>query len=101
MLGQSKNYDSDITELIETSIIERKESICDTWDAVKVMSLPWGVKDFIEPNEAEGFTTFVETLVNTSITLPSGYVADILKGDVKEKKGKYLLIMRYILSHLV
>jgi len=65
------------------------------------MSLPWGVKDFIEPSEAEGFSEYVESIVNTSILLPSGEVADILKGDVKEKKGKYLLIMRYELSKLV
>lgn len=64
------------------------------------MSLPWGVKDFIEPEASEEFTKYIESIANGSINLPSGHVAEILKGDVKEKKGKFLLIMRYELSTL-
>jgi len=30
MLGQSSAYSNDIVELIETSIVERKDNICDT-----------------------------------------------------------------------
>jgi len=65
------------------------------------MSLPWGVKDFIEPEHAQAFTDYITSIVNTSLELPSGHVADIIKGDVKEKKGKFLLIMRYELSKLI
>lgn len=65
------------------------------------MSLPWGVKDFIEPAEAKGFSEYVKSIVDTTLTLPTGYVAQVLKCDVKEKKGKYLFIMRYELSKLV
>lgn len=30
MLGQSNEYENEIIELIETSIVERKGNICDT-----------------------------------------------------------------------
>lgn len=100
MLGLSNEYSKEIINLLEESIVERKGNICDTWDTVKVMSLPWGVKDFIEPEHAEEFTAYVLSIVNKSLELPSGNIADILKGDVKEKKGKFLLIMRYELSKL-
>lgn len=64
------------------------------------MSLPWGVKEFIEPAQAEAFTSYITTLASTTLVLPSGNEADIVKADVKEKKGKFLLIMRYQLSKL-
>lgn len=64
------------------------------------MSLPWGVKDFIEPSASEAFKNFIADLVETELSLPSGYVAKILKADVKEKKEKFLMIMRYQLTTL-
>lgn len=64
------------------------------------MSLPWGVKEFIEPEVAGEFTDFVTGLAETEMSLPSGNVAKILKADVKEKKGKFLMIMRYQLTTL-
>jgi hypothetical protein len=64
------------------------------------MSLPWGVKEFIEPEAAEAFTEYAVGLVSQQLELPSTNIAEILKADVKEKKGKFLLIMRYQLSKL-
>jgi len=100
MLGNNNDFKNELIELIENSIIERQGNICDTWDAVKVMSLPWGVKEFVELDQAEAYSEFVSTLVETSMSLPSGNVANILKADVKTKKDKSLLIMRYQLTTL-
>ena len=100
MLGNNNDFKNELIELIENSIIERQGNICDTWDAVKVMSLPWGVKEFVELEQSEAYSEFVSTLVETSMNLPSGNVANILKADVKTKKDKSLLIMRYQLTTL-
>lgn len=62
------------------------------------MSLPWGVKEFVEPDQAEAFGDYVKGLVETEITLPSENIASVLKADVKVKKDKCLLIMRYELT---
>jgi len=42
--------------------------------------------------------TFTETLAKQSFNLPSGNVIQVLKADVKERKGNYLLIMRYAVT---
>lgn len=65
------------------------------------MSLPWGVKEFVALEVSEDYGTFVQGLVETEITLPSGNIAGIIKADVKTKKDKALLIMRYQLSKIV
>lgn len=62
------------------------------------MTLPWGVKDFIEPDHAEAFKAFIETIKDAVIELPSDNHAKILKADVKEKKDKFLMILRYQLE---
>lgn len=62
------------------------------------MTLPWGVKDFIETEVAESYTEFVESIKETTIELSDGNLAEILKADVKERKGNYLLILRYQLK---
>lgn len=64
------------------------------------MSLPWGVKEFIDPAVSTAFKEFVTTWIEKDVTLPSGYNAQILKADVKEKKDKVLLIMRYQLTNV-
>lgn len=59
------------------------------------MSLPWGVKEIVEPTHADEVTKYLESVGGTKITLDSGKVASILKGGVKERKGQYTLIFRY------
>ncbi|MCH4889805.1 hypothetical protein EZV73_19635 [Acidaminobacter sp. JC074] len=58
------------------------------------------MKEFVELDQADSYGEFVSKLVETSIDLPSGNVANILKADVKTKKDKCLLIMRYQLTTL-
>ena len=59
------------------------------------MALPWGVKEDVEPEAAEGVQTYLETILNTSLELNEHYKVAILKADVKERKGRYLMILRY------
>lgn len=65
------------------------------------MSLPWGVKEMVEPEQGDAVKTFITGTIGQAITLPSGYVLEVLKGDVKERKGSYILIARYQLTTLV
>lgn len=64
------------------------------------MSLPWGVKEAVNPESADAVTTFVQTLPGNQYTMPSGNVIEVLKADVKERKGNYLMIMRYAITTL-
>lgn len=59
------------------------------------MSLPWGVNQSVNPEKATEVTEFVSSLKDQSITLPSDNIVTIIKADVKDRKGKYLLIFRY------
>lgn len=59
------------------------------------MSLPWGVKEPVDPENAQLVIDYVTTLNSKNITLPSGNEINIIKSDVKERKGKYLLLLRY------
>lgn len=62
------------------------------------MSLPWGVKEAVSPDHADAVKTFTATLADQDFDLPSGNMVKILKADVKERKGNYLLIMRYAVT---
>ena len=95
MFGQNNLYQEELISLLLTSIKERQNEICDTWDAVKVMALPWGVKEELEPQAAEGLKSHLETILDTVLQLNDEFKVKILKADVKERKGRYLMILRY------
>lgn len=59
------------------------------------MSLPWGVKEPVNPENAQEVIDYVSTLKDLCITLPSKNEVKILAADVKERKEKYLLLLRY------
>ncbi|WP_432403036.1 hypothetical protein [Wukongibacter sp. M2B1] len=59
------------------------------------MSLPWGVKEDVEPENADEVKSYIDSAVDAKITLDSGRTAKILKGGLKERKGQYKLIYRY------
>ncbi|WP_459195430.1 hypothetical protein [Wukongibacter baidiensis] len=62
------------------------------------MSLPWGVKEDVEPEKADEVKTYIDSVADTKITLDSGKTAVILKVGLKERKGQYKLIYRYQLD---
>lgn len=59
------------------------------------MSLPWGVKEPVAPENSEAVMNYIQDLKNKIIVLPSGNEIKILVVSLKERKGKYLLIYRY------
>lgn len=62
------------------------------------MSLPWGVKEPVDPENAQSVMHYIQDLKDKVICLPSGNESKILIASVKERKGKYLLIFRYELT---
>lgn len=59
------------------------------------MSLPWGVKESVDPKNAEIVSEYISNIKGTDIVLESGEVVKLLKVGLKERKGKYMLIYRY------
>jgi hypothetical protein len=59
------------------------------------MSLPWGVKEAVDPENAQDVMHYIQDLKDKVIVLPSENEVKILVASVKERKGKYLLIYRY------
>lgn len=59
------------------------------------MSLPWGVKEDVEPKYADAVEEYISKVEGSDITLEAGTVAKVLKVGLKERKGLYKLIYRY------
>jgi hypothetical protein len=64
------------------------------------MSLPWGVKESVEPEAAVSVETYVAGIAEQELSLPSGNNIKVLKGAVKERKGNYILIVRYQITNV-
>lgn len=58
----------------------------------------WGVKEMVDPSNAADVKKYMESAAGSDITLESGKVATLLKGDVKEKENEAILIYRYQLK---
>lgn len=50
------------------------------------------------PDQVEGLKEYISTIEGTQVVLESGQTAEILKADVKERKGEAMLIFRYQLQ---
>ena len=98
LFAHDGNVEKAFKDSIMNSVKEREAEICDTWDAVKVMALPWGVKEDVEPDKADDVKTYIEGVADTKIALDSGKTATILKVGLKERKGQYKLIYGYQLD---
>lgn len=57
-----------------------------------------GVKEPVDPANAQAVMHYIQDLKDKVITLPSENELKILMATVKERKGKYLLIYRYELT---
>ncbi len=61
------------------------------------MALPWGVKASVAPEAAEEVTSYFESVVGDRIDCGNDTTIEILKAGVKERKGAYTLIFRYVI----
>lgn len=63
-----------------------------------VLASAWGVKEDVNPEGSEEVRKTFKELEGKTIELDTGEMVEVLKGDVKERKGKYTLIFRYKLN---
>jgi hypothetical protein len=63
-----------------------------------VLAGAWGVMKEVDPEQVEGLKEYIEALEGTRVVLDDGKAAEILKADIKERKGKATLIFRYQLQ---
>jgi len=62
------------------------------------MATAWGVKETVDASNAELVQEYVRSISGTDITLDDGTVVSFLKGDVKIKPEKSILIYRYVVK---
>lgn len=62
------------------------------------MSLPWGVRKDLDAEVQESYKDYLHSIVEKTLELEEGIHAKILKADVKERKGQYMMILRYQLE---
>ncbi|PVX27151.1 MAG: hypothetical protein CW716_03775 [Candidatus Bathyarchaeum sp.] len=61
------------------------------------MALPWGVKASVAPEAASEVETFFASIEGTQVDCGDDTVVEVLKAGVKERKGSYTLIFRYVI----
>ncbi|NBI06740.1 hypothetical protein [Senegalia massiliensis] len=63
-----------------------------------VLASAWGVKEEVEAENSEEVRKTFKEIEGKNINLDTGEEVEILKGDVRERKGKHTLIFRYKLN---
>ena len=95
LFAHDGNIEKALKESIEASVKDRIANACDTWNLASVLAHAWGVKEMVDPSQAAEVKKYMESATGSNITLDSGKVATLLKGDVKEKENEAILIFRY------
>ena len=95
MFGQDGNFEEALKNSIVASIKDRIETACPTWDLKAVLAAAWGVKEKVDPSQADAITEFLKGMTDTEFTVSSGEEVKFLKGGVKVKGDEGTLIYRY------
>jgi len=61
------------------------------------MALPWGVKASVAPEAAEEVSTYFESVIGEKVDCGNDTTIEVLKAGVKERKGAFTLIFRYVI----
>jgi len=61
------------------------------------MALPWGVKAAVAPEVADEVSSYFASVEGTKVDCGEDVTVEILKAGVKERKGAYTLIFRYVI----
>ena len=95
LFAHDGNIEKALKNSIAASLEDRKEKACATWDLASVLAHAWGVKEMVEPSQASKVKQYIIEVSGTNITLDSGQIVTILKGDIKEKNDEAILLYRY------
>lgn len=99
MFPENGNVKADLNEIIINDLQERKDKACETWDVKKTLGLPWGAKVIVNPEYAEEVETYFNEIAGNEIQIDDERNVKIIRGGLKERKGKYTLIFRYQLLY--
>lgn len=92
---KNDNIEKSLKDSIWNDLILRDSKICDAWNRESSLSIAVGVKEELDVEELDTVKGYIENIGENEIALDSGAVVKLLKGDVKERKGKAVLIYRY------
>lgn len=95
LFAHDGNVEKALINSILASLADRTAKACETWDLAKVLASAWGVKEVVEPAYAEAVKQYITSISGSNIEIEPGKFVTLLKGDVKEQKGDFILIYRY------
>jgi len=78
------------------SIVKRDIEMCDTWNRDAALAQPFGIKVELAQDEVEEVRKVIDGLEETELLINGSIRAVFLKGDIKERKGNYIFIFRYV-----
>jgi len=94
MFPENGKVKEDLNQFIIDDLAKREAEACSTWDIDATLKLPWGAKADVDPEFAVEVTEYFKEIEGNLIAIDNRKVK-IIRGGVKERKGKFKLIFRY------
>ena len=95
MFPKNEEIEKNFIEEIKNSINQRLEDKCDSWGTGDTLKLPWGVKLNVKPKFSKLVNEYIENIEDKKIKINNSYTIKVLRADLKERRNKYALIVRY------
>lgn len=95
MFPENGKVKEDLNQLIIDDLAKREAEACSTWDIDATLKLPWGAKATVNPEYADEVTEYFNAIEGNLIAIDNERKVKIIRGGVKERKGKHTLIFRY------
>ena len=95
MFPENGEVKEDLSQLIIDDLAKREAEACSTWNIDATLKLPWGAKAEVDPEYAEKVKEYLNEIQGNLITIDDERKVKIIRGGVKERKGKFTLVFRY------
>ena len=95
MFPENGKVKEDLSQLIIDDLAKREAEACSTWDIDATLKLPWGAKAEVDSEYAEEVKEYFDEIQGNLIAIDDERRVKIIRGGVKERKGKFTLIFRY------
>ena len=95
MFPKNEDIEKNFIEEIKNSIEQRLKDKCDSWGTNDTLKLPWGVKLNVKPEFSKLVSDYIENIKDTELNINNSYTIKVLRADLKERRNKFALIVRY------
>lgn len=95
MFPKNEDIEKNFIQEIKKSINQRLKDKCDSWGTGDTLKLPWGVKLNVDPKFSKLVSEFIKDIEDEKIIIDNSYTIKVLRADLKERRNKYALIVRY------